>query len=237
MFCNNCGEEIGNEKICPNCGTSQNNEETIDDTITENYDNETSEEQTIEEETIEETTTHEVMSMENNDDTIFCSNCGNEITEDVSFCPSCGVNLESPEPKANSNNTTKFCQNCGSEIDENAMVCPKCGVGTKISNSNKNTAIAFILNLLIGPIAPGIGQIYLGLTTKGILMIAAYGISAILLGISIILIFALIGIPFVIIFGILLAAIYIYALVDAILSGQRIENGEDVEDSLFGISF
>ena len=171
------------------------------------------------------------------DDGCYCNNCGKEITENVTFCPSCGANLESPQPKTNPSNNTKFCQNCGSEIDENAMVCPQCGVSTNHKDSNKSAALAFILNFLFGWIIPGIGQIYLGLTTKGIMLIAAYWISAILLGVSFILIFAIIGIVLVPLFGILMGVIYIYTLVDAILSGQRIENGEFVEDSLFGFSF
>lgn len=188
MLCTNCGEEIGDAKICPNCGN------TIDSEPTENEGKDT-----------------------------FCTNCGSKLPENISFCPSCGASTTPKENQTNNRNNTKFCQNCGSKIDEKAIICPKCGVSTGKSNSNKKMVIALILNIVLGWFIPGIGQIYLGLTKKGIIMIVIYVICLMTY--------------WLIIPGILALIIFIYAIIDAIISGQAIAKGEPVEDSLFGFSF
>lgn len=75
--------------------------------------------------------------------------------------------------------------------------------------------IAVILSVFL----PGLGQIYLGLDNKGALLLIAYVVSAIL-------ILLLIGF-------ILVIVIWIWALVDTIISMNALNRGEEVEDKLF----
>ena len=75
--------------------------------------------------------------------------------------------------------------------------------------------IAVILSVFL----PGLGQIYLGLDNKGALLLIAYVISAIL---------TLLLIGFI-----LVTVIWIWALVDTIISMNALNRGEEVKDKLF----
>ena len=66
---------------------------------------------------------------------------------------------------------------------------------------------------------PGLGQIYLGLDNKGAVFLIGYVISAIL-------ILLIIGFLLVII-------IWIWALIDTIISANALNRGEEVSDKLF----
>ena len=74
--------------------------------------------------------------------------------------------------------------------------------------------IAVILSVFL----PGLGQIYLGLDNKGALLLIAYVISAIL---------TLLLIGFI-----LVTVIWIWALVDTIISMNALNRGEEVKDKL-----
>ena len=76
------------------------------------------------------------------------------------------------------------------------------------STPPKSAILAAVISLLI----PGVGQIYLGQTTKGLIILAA----------SILL--SWIGIGFV---------IWIAGIVDAYLIGQKLEQGQSVGDMQF----
>lgn len=150
-----------------------------------------------------------------------CQVCGNEIN-DAQFCRHCGSKINSDE--SSKNVEKKFCPNCGSEMNINADFCQECGTSLNapqnnpaksISNSNKSPTSALVLSLLI----IGLGQIYLGLTKKGITLFILAIISGILT-------FLLIGWIFLII-------LWIYGMYDAYTSGEKILRGEVVEDSLF----
>ena len=85
---------------------------------------------------------------------------------------------EMPPP---SDRKTKFCQYCGAEIDARAEICPKCGVRVAapspvVYEAGKTPVLALILSFLL----PGLGQIYNGQAGKGVLMIFAAIVCAVL---------------------------------------------------------
>ena len=76
-----------------------------------------------------------------------------------------------------------------------------------------------LLAIILSVILPGLGQIYLGLDRKGAIFLIAYVVSAIL-------ILFLIGF-------LLCTVIWIWALIDTIISTNSINKGEEVVDKLF----
>ncbi len=103
---------------------------------------------------------------------------------------------------------TKFCENCGAEIDKKAEICPKCGVRTPAGTAEKkNPSLAAILSLLF----TGLGQVYNGQITKGILFIIIGVVLAAL-------IFFLVGI-------VLYPLFWIYNIYDAYSTAKGINAG------------
>ena len=173
---------------------------------------------------------------------VICPDCGKEVPKDK-FCKNCGAYIENVEaapaveeieipeiggqtsaPVAVGAGKVNFCHNCGSKITGNFKFCPNCGqdLNAKVSNAPKAVASAeksILLAIVLSAILPGLGQIYLGLDSKGSIFLIAYVISAIL-------ILFLIGF-------LLCAVIWIWALVDTIISTNSINNGEEVKDKLF----
>ena len=103
-----------------------------------------------------------------------CKNCGLEIEDDDKFCKNCGSEII--DDNSEESNQTKFCANCGFEMDKANKFCPSCGKPTTPNATNnrsnvvvkteKSPILAAILSFLI----VGVGQIYLGLTKKGIIL-------------------------------------------------------------------
>lgn len=171
---------------------------------------------------------------------IICPDCGKEASNEK-FCRNCGAYLGDVEEieviktqsdedfeensLINRSYNFKFCYNCGAKLSDNSKFCPECGQdlrsniiknnSSQISSKEKNTSLAVILSVLL----PGLGQIYLGLDNKGSIFLIAYIIS-------VILILLIIGFLFVII-------IWIWALVDTIISVNTLNRGEEVIDKLF----
>jgi len=172
---------------------------------------------------------------------VICPDCGKEVPKEK-FCKNCGAyladieeievneiqSIETVEESASAASQElhfKFCYNCGSKLAGNFKFCPECGQDLSsniaksktayVSSKEKNTLLAVILSALL----PGLGQIYLGLDNKGAILLIAYVVSAIL-----ILLF--IGVILVII-------LWIWALVDTIMSANALNRGEEVEDKLF----
>ena len=107
-----------------------------------------------------------------------------------------------------------YCPNCGMQIPDSARFCEHCGTKTELPSgggidyndrrmasimvNKKNEALALILSLLI----PGLGQIYNGQTSKGIMIIVAIIVIAVL---TAVLLFPMI----------LYIILWIYAMYDA----------------------
>lgn len=117
------------------------------------------------------------------------------------------------------------CEKCGFEIkDENIKFCPACGAPTSpesqlndpnlVVNRNKNPILAAILSFLI----IGLGQIYLGLTKKGIILFVAAIISGILM--------------LIIVGYITWLIVWIYAIYDAYNSANKMNMGVGVQDTI-----
>ncbi|MBP5674431.1 MAG: zinc-ribbon domain-containing protein [Lentisphaeria bacterium] len=155
---------------------------------------------------------------------MFCTNCGQEIPNNAAVCSHCGVAIGMEK---------KFCANCGQAVNANQAICLKCGcalpqmqtpnnmpqmqtpnnmnnaqnAGQKmIQPSGKSATTATILSCLI----TGLGQIYLGQTIKGVVMLlGGIVISLITAGIA--------GLP-----------IWIITMVDAYKIGKKLEAGQSV---------
>jgi len=78
---------------------------------------------------------------------MYCSKCGTQLPDGASFCSNCGFNLGS---------NPGYQGNPGYDRATASIMVNK-----------KNEALALILSLII----PGLGEIYVGKTTKGILLI------------------------------------------------------------------
>ena len=179
---------------------------------------------------------------------VICPDCGKEVPKDK-FCKNCGAYIANVEEvksvesmktetlldsavsqdakpvPARQVDKVNFCYNCGAELTGDFKFCPECGqdlnakaikpAKTVTSSGEKNILLAIILSVLL----PGLGQIYLGLDNKGAIFLIAYVISAIL-------ILLLIGF-------LLCAVIWIWALIDTIISTNTVNRGEEVKDKLF----
>lgn len=163
---------------------------------------------------------------------IICPDCGKEASNEK-FCKNCGAyleNIRNNQSQADnliedySESNFKFCYNCGYKLYGNFKFCPECGqdlssniikTNTQLPLKEKNTILAVILSVLL----PGLGQIYLGLDNKGAIFLIAFIISAILI--------------LLIIGFILVVIIWIWALIDTIISVNSLNRGEEVIDKLF----
>ena len=80
-----------------------------------------------------------------------------------------------------------FCENCGTELADDATFCSNCGNRVR-ANRKKNIYIALVLTFII----TGLGSIYAGNVKKGLILLAARLLFALLGGfLSIFLVFSL----------------------------------------------
>ncbi len=151
-----------------------------------------------------------------------CQNCGEEVVEGAKFCKNCGSEIVVEQ--ANEKDT-KFCSNCGFEMPKASKFCPECGTTaervppvmnttTIVVPSNKSSGLAALLSFLI----IGLGQVYLGLTKKGIILFLLAIISGVLM-------MVLIG-------WITWLLVWVYAIYDAYNSCEKMKKGIEVEDTL-----
>jgi TM2 domain-containing membrane protein YozV len=117
----------------------------------------------------------------------------------------------------------RFCYNCGYELAGNFNFCPDCGQdlrGNIIKSNAKSPSggKSIILAIILSVFLPGLGQIYLGLDHKGAIFLIAYVVSAIL-------ILLLIGF-------LLCPIIWLWALIDTIISTNALNRGDEVKDKL-----
>lgn len=176
---------------------------------------------------------------------VICPDCGKDV-EKAKFCKNCGAyisNIEEVKPvveeipassqselvpvneEVSSKSNFKYCFNCGFQLAGDFKFCPECGqdLSSKVIKTNntvttsgdKNIILAIILSVFL----PGLGQIYLGLDNKGALFLIAYVVSAVLI---------------LLIIGFFLCIIiWIWALIDTIISTNALNRGEEVTDKLF----
>jgi len=126
-------------------------------------------------------------------ETKICPNCGAEVPIDANFCPKCGVNFT--EPKVSQQAQQPIAQ-APSPVDR---------------SNRKDPILAAILSFII----PGVGQIYVGATTRGVVYI--------ILAIILYLLFIIPGVIFA-----------IYALYDAYRLAQQYNETGLIPDSIFG---
>ena len=241
-FCSNCGHELDGEySFCPECGADISSKDEVNATdVTETEESpieeevdekeEEVEESPIEEEVdekeeeVEESPIEDVVSSESGD--VEDVDSVEEIEDEVSSESVEQEETESLPATVQSSDNVSFCFNCGYKLVGDYKFCPDCGQdlsgkamgsNTQTANSHsteKSTLLAVILSLFL----PGLGQIYLGLDHKGAIFLIAYVISAILI---------------LILIGFLLClVIWIWALVDTIISANAINRGEEVQDKL-----
>lgn len=151
-----------------------------------------------------------------------CKNCGYEADDGAKFCKNCGAEIVQEE--LIEVEQTKFCSNCGFELPGEVKFCPACGFSTTskaqasnpnaVCNPNKSAGLAAVLSFLI----IGLGQVYIGLTKKGILLFIAAIVSGVLMLI-------LIG-------WILWLLVWGYAIFDAYSSAEKMKQGIPVEDTI-----
>ena len=228
--CQNCGFEVKDEaKFCPECGS-----EIIEEVeVTEEADVpdvpdevEVTEEADVpdvadEADVADEVEVTDLVEVTEEGPKNVCPECGQEIEEGMKFCRNCGskINQEQGEAKK-----TKFCSNCGFEMDINTKFCPECGMSTTgqprpggnqtVVNPEKSPILALILSFLI----IGLGQVYLGLTKKGLILFVLAIVSGILM---------LVFVGFV-----LWLLVWLYAMYDGYNSATKMNNGIPVEDTL-----
>ena len=156
---------------------------------------------------------------------VACPNCGVELVDEAKFCKNCGSEVIREEEKEDAKETI-FCANCGLEMPKSTKFCPECGNSTvstsqiynnanSVVKSDKSPILAAVLSFFI----IGLGQVYLGLTKKGILLFAGAIISGFLM--------------LLIIGWITWLIIWLYAIYDAYNSAEMMRNGIAVEDALF----
>lgn len=153
---------------------------------------------------------------------VTCQNCGTEMEDEAKFCRNCGSEIVVEEDESE----IKFCSKCGFEMPKATKFCPECGSPTDrapqtVSSTNrpvvvsdKSSFLAAVLSFFI----IGLGQVYIGLTKKGIILFCAAIVAGIL---------TLVIIGFVLWF-----LIWVYAIYDAYNSCEKMNQGIAVEDTL-----
>jgi hypothetical protein len=102
------------------------------------------------------------------EETMFCRNCGKELTGTPEICLGCGA-----RPLVG----TSFCNACGAETNPMAEICLKCGArlgkALDLDVSPKSRLAVALLAWFVGGL--GIHRFYLGKIGTGILMIVTLG--------------------------------------------------------------
>lgn len=153
--------------------------------------------------------------MEKTNKEMYCTNCGEGISEHAEICTKCGVRQGT---------IIHYCYNCGNEIQPNQELCLGCGINPRkikrqpIGKSIDNTgsgSVNIVLASILGLLIPGLPSLlFYNQKTKGIVMI----VSAILVTI----IFPLLGL-----------IVIIVGAIDAYQLGKRVNNGEALDEWTF----
>lgn len=137
---------------------------------------------------------------------MYCTNCSEAISEKAEVCPKCGV----PVFKVK-----KYCHDCASPIQENQEMCVQCGASLKkYGNSNQQGGSTYSPALMgvASFFIPGLGQIIMGQVKKGITLLVADIVLAIIS------------------FGLLSLVIMVISVIDAVKIAVKKQNGQQVEE-------
>lgn len=140
-----------------------------------------------------------------------CRTCGEQINEQAEFCPHCGVRpLRGNE----------YCQGCGTKTRSDQEVCINCGVklGNSINLNINNDELIYpspspkspILAALLSFLIPGLGQVYLKQTMKGLALLGG-SIAAGILSV-----------------GVGGVVIWVVGIVDSYMIGKKLRDGKPV---------
>ena len=145
---------------------------------------------------------------------MICPECSTKVEEGKKFCGVCGAKIE----------TARQCHNCGAELKDDSRFCGDCGADNSEANvmddrrkyknadrlifptKKKYPLLSAVLSLFWG----GLGQIYLGQTMMGIVIMA----------IDIIAIFTTVGVGYFIIM--IVSVIYAYKDAKTLQEGKPI---------------
>ncbi len=143
---------------------------------------------------------------------MYCTHCGQIIDDQAAVCPHCGVAVGTQR---------RFCAHCGAPVTPEQAVCLKCGCATATSRSpfanlpqglvvyrGQSVNVAVLLSCLL----PGVGQIYLGQTMKGLALL----VLALVLGSATL--------------GTLGVVVWLVALIDAHKIGTKLAAGQPVRE-------
>jgi uncharacterized membrane protein YvbJ len=143
---------------------------------------------------------------------MYCRSCGASLVDNAVACNKCGLHPM---------NGVKFCQGCGAETQEHAVMCTSCGISLKSNSSRSMGEISPVIAAVLNLVWPGVGNIYLGQKTKGIVFcvinLIMYILDTVTCGF-----FAILHVPFIIIM-----------IIDAALIAGRIQKGEPVDEWKF----
>lgn len=144
---------------------------------------------------------------------LFCTNCGNSVSEQAAACMSCGA---SPAGHR------KFCRQCGVGLNPEQVVCIKCGSGVKTGMARlmdgaaitgpKSKVVAGLLAILLGGL--GAHKFYMGSWGWGTIYLVNLFV---ILPISSALSLFVIGLPFLILSGAFASVVGIMSLIEGIL--------------------
>lgn len=234
-FCSSCGSEIeAGNSFCPQCGSSVSDIEEAEPVVESKAFEKSGE--------IE----NDGFSLESDEVNVVPVSLDGNVDEEIVEQDEGEASVESDSPQDNnvlvpvkqdvveislkSNNLEedatkkiRFCFNCGNKLIGDFKFCPECGqnLTDDIAKSQAPTSSgekSIILAIILSVFLPGLGQIYLGLDHKGAIFLIAYVISAILI---------LILIGFLLCF-----IIWIWALIDTIISTNALNRGDEVKDKL-----
>ena len=253
IICPDCGKEQDNlNKFCRNCGAdlskvepiSQSNDDSKDLVLdgdfsqksinvpvqNENGNNSNElitleSDETKEDEEFFTDSKESGESKEESDESIKCANCGTVLNHGEKFCPNCGQSTDS----LNEDYPKNFCPNCGEKLSKAVKFCPNCGFNLNDLSKSTISPQAMgqtlpakkepIVSVILSFVFPGLGQFYNGNSTKGTYFI-------ILAIVSLVLTLILIG-------GLIYLLVWLWSIIDAYNSAEKINKGEIVEDKLF----
>lgn len=151
---------------------------------------------------------------------IYCTKCGNEITNNNHFCSNCGTKVEEVEKD-------RFCGRCGNHLQPQAETCPNCGKFVSQTRREQNTnqqrlvrpvewkseSVTLLLSILLGLFGiQGVGHMYVGKIGKGIvILIGSIVLFIIAIALTVTGIGAIIGIPLIIMYIVM----FIWQILDA----------------------